>query len=305
MKKRLQNGYLFQSAKERIFLLGFCVVFMTALAWLLKDIVPGYLEVLLLALASAFAVYRLLVYLDKKEQEIRERERMLAEIQLEKMRANLLNAISHDLRTPLANINGSSELVLEEDLAEERKRELIKNIHDDSRWLINMIENLLIVSRIDGDHLSVNTTEELAEEIVSAAVREVESRYPRREVEVSVPDECVMVPMDPCLIEQVLINLVENAILHSEDTGKVDLIVRDTDHAVVFTVRDYGVGIPEEKLSHLFDGSIYSGSCKPDSYRGLGIGLIICKTIIAAHHGVIIGRNHMHGAEFIFTLPKE
>lgn len=237
---------------------------------------------------------------------IREREQELAEIEIEKMRANLLRAISHDLRTPLTGIIGNSSLYLERSnqLNEQEKTDLIENIYEDSNWLLNMVENLLTVTRIKGDNLSITTTEESVEEVIAASLQKLNKRYPNANIQVYFPDEFIIIPMDAILIQQVTINLVANAIEHSDSVAPVDLIVSTTPQAVTFTIRDYGIGLPAERLESLFDGSSYASHHSSDTYRGMGIGLSICKTIITAHGGTITGHNHSNGAEFIFTLPR-
>jgi len=273
----------------------------------IKFTLPDYPVSLAVMVAVSVLICSMKSSLTGQEDVIKEREKQLSEIEMEKMRANLLRAISHDLRTPLTGIIGNSSLILESGdiLSEKEKKELITNIYEDSGWLLNMVENLLTITRIRGDNLSITTKEEPVEEVIAEALQKVRKRYPGSEVNVKIPEELIMLPMDAILIEQVVINLAGNAIEHSESSKPIDLIVRDTPHAVIFTVRDYGVGIAPQNLDSLFEGEGYSGSHASDAYRGMGIGLSICKTIITAHHGTIIGRNHGDGAEFIFTLPKE
>ena len=224
----------------------------------------------------------------------------------EKMRANLLRAISHDLRTPLTGIIGNSSLFLESqnDLSSTEQRTIMTNIYEDSNWLLNMVENLLSVTRIQGDSLSINTTEEPVEEVVGEALEKLKKRYPDAAIRVKIPEEFLMIPMDAVLIEQVTINLLENAIVHSGSILPIDFIVEDHPEHVSFIVRDYGKGLSEEKLQNLFETGTYNNSQSSDSRKGMGIGLSICKTIITAHHGTLSGRNHADGAEFCFTLPK-
>ena len=231
---------------------------------------------------------------------------LMSGITLEKMRANLLRAISHDLRTPLTGIIGNSSLFLESqnDLSSTEQRTIMTNIYEDSNWLLNMVENLLSVTRIQGDSLSINTTEEPVEEVVGEALEKLKKRYPDAAIRVKIPEEFLMIPMDAVLIEQVTINLLENAIVHSGSILPIDFIVEDHPEHVSFIVRDYGKGLSEEKLQNLFETGTYNNSQSSDSRKGMGIGLSICKTIITAHHGTLSGRNHADGAEFCFTLPK-
>lgn len=119
-----------------------------------------------------------------------------------------------------------------------------------------------------------------------------------------IPEEFILLPMDAILIAQVTINLLENAVIHAKSTKPIQLLVTDHPTTVSVTVRDYGVGLPDEMLDNLFDNTTYTPSGSSDAHRGMGIGLSICKTIITAHRGTLTGRNHAEGAEFIFTLPK-
>lgn len=232
-------------------------------------------------------------------------QKELAEAEKEKMRANLLRAISHDLRTPLTGIMGSSLTYLENSrlLSEEEKSSIVRNIYDDSTWLIHMVENLLTVTRISQQNLSISTREEPVEEVIAGAIERTERRHGGCSIRADIPQNLILLPMDAVLIEQVLINLLENALTHSGSSQPVELIVKEDTANVSFTIRDHGSGIPEEMQQHLFEGTDYtSGSA--DARKGMGIGLTVCKTIINAHHGTIIGRNHGSGAEFTFTLPK-
>ena len=236
-----------------------------------------------------------------------ERDKMLMEAEKEKMRANLLRAISHDLRTPLTSIIGSSTVYLEnrERLTEPEKKDLVAHILEDSNWLLNMVENLLSVTRINNETAQVTKSSEPVEEVLAEAVIRLKKRIPNALVNVKVPDEFLMIPMDAVLIEQVLINLMENAIVHSNSTEAIECFVDSTDTNVIFHVRDFGIGIPPEKLTTIFDGSSSTTSTSTDGRKGMGIGLSICKTIISAHGGSIYARNHNRGAEFYFSLPKE
>ncbi len=246
-------------------------------------------------------------HLAAQTEILAESEKQLAEAEKEKMRANLLRAISHDLRTPLTGIIGNSSVFLENQkrLTEPEKTEIISNIYNDSNWLLNMVENLLTVTRIKGDNLTIKSNEESLEEVVSEALQRLYKRYPDIVIEAQVPEEFILIPMDAILIEQVTINLLENAIIHSQSTEPIKLLVENHPHHVSFTIRDNGIGLPKEMLNNLFDSSTYTSSGTSDAHRGMGIGLSICKTIITAHHGTLTGHNHEHGAEFIFTLPKQ
>ena len=242
--------------------------------------------------------------LKRQRQAIAEREKALAEADREKLRANLLRAVSHDLRTPLTSIIGSSSSYLDHypEFSEEERTELVANIREDSQWLLNMVENLLTVTRIkDQETDRVKKSPEIVD---SEAILRLRKRLPDIKIRVNMPETFLMLSMDPTLIEQVLINLLENACIHSGSSDPIDLTICDLTDAVSFQVKDYGRGIDEEQMPYIFEGQQRT-SATADGQKGIGIGLSICKTIIQAHGGTITAANHEHGAEFTFILPKE
>lgn len=232
---------------------------------------------------------------------------MLMQAEKETMRANLLRAMSHDLRTPLTTIIGSSAAYLEQEneMSPEEKRKLIHNIEEDAQWLLNMVENLLSVTRIQDDKgiTTVTKTDESLEEVISEAVRRFHKRFPGVTVQVHVPESFIMVPMDAMLIEQVINNLLENAHFHSGSEKPIELKVRTENEVLYITIKDHGKGIDPKRLPTLFDGGGVNTNESGDSHKGMGIGLSICKTIINAHGGTIQAANHADGAMFTFTLP--
>lgn len=245
--------------------------------------------------------------LKRQRLAIAEREKALAEADREKLRANLLRAVSHDLRTPLTSIIGSSSSYLEHypEFSEEERTELVANIREDSQWLLNMVENLLTVTRIkDQETDQVRKSPEVVEEVVSEAILRLRKRLPDIRIHVNMPETFLMLSMDPTLIEQVLINLLENAFIHSGSSDPIDLTICDLPDAVSFQVKDYGKGIDEVQMPYIFEGQQRT-SDTADVHKGIGIGLSICKTIIQAHGGTITAANHPDGAEFTFILPKE
>ena len=190
------------------------------------------------------------------------------------------------------------------EVAEEEQEALVGGIREDADWLLHMVENLLTVTRIDADTASVSKTEEPVEEVVAEAVARLKKRLPGVSVKVEVPDDFYMIPMDATLIEQVIINLLENAARHSGSSEPVELKVWPDGHYMRFDVVDYGKGIEPERLASIFDGeAAYSRAGSSEAFKGMGIGLSICKTIISAHKGTITAENHGRGAKFSFTLP--
>jgi len=234
-----------------------------------------------------------------------EQRKMTIASEKEKMRSNLLRAVSHDLRTPLTGIWGASSTILENSLDIPTRDKLIAHIREESQWLIRMVENLLSVTRINEDATSVIKTCEAVEEVVAEAVARIRKRFPGRKVSVKAPDELLMVPMDGTLVEQVLINLMENAVNHSSEDALVEVEIKKSAHYALFEVIDSGEGIPEEILPDLFENYIPDGRRSADSSRGMGIGLSVCMSIVKAHHGKMeaFNKKEGHGAIFRFMLP--
>lgn len=240
---------------------------------------------------------------------VREQERLRMESEREKVRANLLRAVSHDLRTPLTTISGAISAVLdgEETLSAQQRRELLQDAREDADWLYRMVENLLSITRISGGQVNgIQKREEMLEEVLSEAVVNFKKRSPSVSVTVSVPDTLLFVPMDAMLIEQVLLNLMDNAVFHG-GAKLISLEVTAKEDVARITVSDNGTGVRKELLEHLFDGSIQLREDRSsDNTRGMGIGLTVCRTIVEAHGGKIYAENIPgSGARFIFTLPLE
>lgn len=259
-----------------------------------------------LCAASVLALISLLIFrLAKRAALTSATKKQLAAAEKENAQTNLLRAIPHDLRTPLTGIIGSSLFYLEnqDTLTDSEKAEIVRNIYESSAWLGQMVENLLTVTRVSNKELSLDTRAEYVDEVAAEALQKVERAHQDCVIRASVPEKPVLIPMDPVLIEQVIINLLENALLHSGVRAPVDFTVTDHPECVSFTVRDYGNGIPKSIQRHLFDGTAHSETVSGKN-KGMGIGLIICRTIITAHHGTIAGRSLADGAEFTFKLPK-
>lgn len=238
--------------------------------------------------------------------KLKKQEKMRAESEKEKLRANLLRAVSHDLRTPLTTIYGSCSAIIEnyDRFSEGQKKKLLGEIREEADWLIRMVENLLSVTRIGGRGVSVVKTPTVLEELIDTVVMKFAKRYPSQEIQVEIPEEFVSIPMDAMLIGQVLTNLLENAVRHAEGMTALVLTVRTEGNEAVFTVADDGCGIPQDKLAGIFSGSA-GGS--PDSRKNnMGIGLSVCAAIIRAHGGRIWAKNRKEGgALFGFSLEAE
>ena len=234
------------------------------------------------------------------------RAKLRREADREKMYADLLRAVSHDIRTPLTGIVGATNVLLEQDggLTQEQRQQLLRSTNEDAQWLIRIVENLLSITRISSEEAKVKKEPEPAEEVIESAVAKTHKHYPEVDIRVHLPDELMMVPMDPLLMEQVLVNLMENAVIHGE-THHIDVTLSSEGNCAVFTVADDGRGIPQHLLPRLFDGSARSDRSS-DGKRSMGIGLSVCRTIVLAHGGVIRGDNRQEGgAVFTVTLPMK
>ena len=239
--------------------------------------------------------------------QIKQQERLRMENEREKMRANLLRSVSHDIRTPLTSIVGSTSAVLDSGdfISKEEERTLLENVREEAQWLIRVVENLLSVTRIGGDQTQIFKKPEAAEEVLGEAVRKFHKRFPAVAIQVQAPEELLVVPMDAILIEQVLANLLENAVLHGQNTTEIHLSVCADGEDARFTVQDNGMGISPGKLATLFDGTLQQSEEQDvDGKRNMGIGLAVCMAIVRAHGGTMHARNLPdHGAELTFCLP--
>ncbi len=238
--------------------------------------------------------------------QIKRQERLRLESAREAMRADLLRAMSHDIRTPLTSIVGNTAAVLEnrDTLSPEQQRALLTDVNEDAQWLIRMVENILSITRIRGGEERLATEYEAAEEIVGEAARKFSKRFPHVRVAVEVPDEVLLVPMDATLIGQVLMNLLENAATHG-GASEIRLSVERSGSDAAFLVSDNGRGIPRERLATLFDGGGGAGGGS-DGKKNMGIGLSVSRTIVKAHGGAMTAENRPQGgAVFRFTLPMK
>ncbi len=202
------------------------------------------------------------------------------------------------MRTPLTSISGvASVLASQPDMPVENRQRLLREIADDSDWLIRMVENLLSITRINAQPANLYKNSEAAEEIISEAVRKFRKRFPEMPVEIALPEELLLVPMDPILIEQVLGNLMENAVLHAQTATRIQVRLTQEGDSAVFEVSDDGVGVEPKRLKEIFDAVSTSAD---------GRGLGICKAIILAHGGDIEASNRAGGgACFRFRLPMK
>ena len=230
----------------------------------------------------------------------------------EKIRADIFRAVSHDLRTPLTTIYGSSSALLDpdNDFTKEQRTKMLQDIQQDAQWLFRMVENLLSITKLDSGKVKIIKTPTVLDELIDSVMLKFHKRYPQQEVCLELPEDIVVIPMDAILIEQVIFNLLENAVLHAEGMTKLVLKVFVLGKQVVFEVSDNGCGIEKEHLNGIFNGSyhLFEGKMpSSDSKKhNSGIGLSVCQTIVKAHDGAITAENNpAGGAVFRFSLNIE
>ena len=239
---------------------------------------------------------------------LKKQEKLKAEAETERMRGNLLRAVSHDLRTPLTSIYGSCSAIVEnfDSIPREKQLLLLKDMQSDAQWLNRMVENLLSVTRVDADKVRLSKHSTVLEELIDALLVKFYKHYPEQTVHVEIPEEFISIPMDPVLIEQVLMNLLENAVFHAHGMRNLWLRVEIKSGDAIFSVEDDGCGIPEDRMAHLFTGLLDSKAPVDSARSNMGIGLSVCRTIIKAHGGELKAHNREEGGSvFRFALEME
>ena len=234
-----------------------------------------------------------------------EKEKNAVMAKNEQLRADLLRAISHDLRTPLCSISGNADMLLgnSDRLDEATKHQIYSDIYDDSEWLTGVVENLLSITRLNDGRLKFKFTDQLLDEVIAESLRHISRKHDDYKI-VTDCEELVLARMDVRLIMQVLVNLVDNAIKYTPPGSVICIRGTKTDGKAQISVEDNGPGIPEEMKSHIFEMFYTGKTTVADSKRSLGLGLALCHSIIEAHEGTLVLTDHdPHGCNFIFTLP--
>lgn len=296
---RFTTGYIYGVGASVIAVVGVNYIF-TYPYFQVDFTLTGYPLTFLVMLAVS-------IFISALTTQIKHQEQIHLDVEREKMRANLLRAVSHDIRTPLTSIAGSAAGIIEnrDKLTDHQEMELLENIREEAQWMVRMVENLLSITRFNSGEARINTIDEVAEDVISCAVVKFSKRFPDIKVIVDIPEEVLLVPMDATLIEQVIINLFENAAIHGKATSEISIRLTSTPYLAVFFVEDNGQGIDPKVLPHIFEGNITSTDQEnSDNKRNMGIGLSVCREIITAHHGTMKAENREEGgARFIFTLP--
>lgn len=234
-----------------------------------------------------------------------EKEKNAVMAKNEQLRADLLRAISHDLRTPLCSISGNADMLLgnSDRLDEATKHQIYSDIYDDSEWLTGVVENMLSITRLNDGRLKFKFTDQLLDEVIVESLRHISRKHDDYKI-VTDCEELVLARMDVRLIMQVLVNLVDNAIKYTPPGSVIFIRGTKTDGKAQISVEDNGPGIPEEMKTHIFEMFYTGKTTVADSHRSLGLGLALCHSIIEAHEGTLVLTDHNpHGCNFTFTLP--
>ena len=294
---RVTSGYFWGIAAS---LVGtFCVnYFFSYPFWSFDITYPGYPLTMLVMLIVSVLISTLTTQIKRQEQLRFEADR-------EKMHANLLRAIAHDIRTPLASILGASSALQEQKLSAEDQASLLSGLRRDAQWLVRVTENLLSVTRFSSGEVALKKEDEVLEEIIGSAVLKYQQMPDALPVRADALDEILLVEADGVLLEQVLINLFDNVSAHAHGATQIWLHIEKAKDRITLSVEDDGPGIPAQVLAHLPDGAVRSsGSPRSDDRRSMGIGLSVCNSIIQAHGGELhAGRSRHGGAALRFWLP--
>ena len=225
----------------------------------------------------------------------------------EKLRANLLRTISHDLRTPLTSISGNACNLCNhyEMLDDETRKQIFSDIYDDSEWLIQLVENLLSVTRIENGEMKLNQSIEIMDDVIDEALKHIDRNKVEHDIEVCRPEELIIANIDAKLIMQVVINIVNNAIKYTQAGSIIKIAYGNKNDMVYVNISDNGPGMDDTIKEHVFD-MFYTGQNKiADSKRSMGLGLALCKSVVEAHGGSIdVKDNIPFGCIFTFYLKK-
>jgi two-component system sensor histidine kinase KdpD len=226
------------------------------------------------------------------------------QIETEQLRNSLLSSVSHDLRTPLAAIAGAASSLLEDHAALDAsmRHELCQTIAEEAHRLNRLVNNLLEMTRLESGAIHVHTEWQPLEEVVGAALARLEAQLADRPLTTHLPADLPLVPLDSVLIEQVLINLLDNAVKYTPPGSPIRLSAWAAQDAVTVEVADQGPGLPPGEENRIFE-KFYR---VPHTTRpgGAGLGLTICRGIVAAHGGRMWAANRPGGGTLIrFTLP--
>lgn len=239
-------------------------------------------------------------------KNIEEKNEAILNVKKEQFRADLLRSISHDLRTPLTSIYGNADILLNDNkiTSDEKKKVLYEDIYDDSLWLINLVENLLSITKIEDGKMKLRIEPQMLEEVIDEALKHISRNKKDHSIQVKIKNEYLMADIDARLIIQVLINIIDNAIKYTPVGSVIEIVAYQKEKNVLVEIRDDGKGIPDEEKTKIFEKFYSPDKSMADSQKSIGLGLALCKSIIEAHGGIIyVTDNQPKGSVFTFTLP--
>ena len=297
----LTDGYIYSMSAA--FLSMFVVNFASTFAYFKFEFsVPENFFFVLIALTIAWLTSSLV--LENKCQRL-----MYMESEKERIRANLLRALSHDLRTPLTTIYGSSSALLENpsSFTEGQKLQMLQGIKEDAEWLVQMVENLLSITRIGNRNVKIVKSPVAIDELMDSVLQKFKKKYPQQEIPLEIPEEVAILSINPLLIEQVLVNILENAMEHAQGMTKLSIRISLHSPWAIFEITDDGQGIDKGRLEEILRGPYHPDArCSDGKRSNSGIGLSVCFTIIKLHGGVLqVENTRKGGALFRFSLPME
>lgn len=267
-----------------------------------KKSIPSFEESIMFAILNESALAF------EKEEFMQKEKEVAIKLEQEQLRANLLRSISHDLRTPLTSISGNADMLIknENKISNSHKNKIYGDIYDDSMWLMNLVENLLSVTRIENGSMQLNLQSELVDDVISEAIKHINRKSVEHDISIKQDDDMLVAKMDAKLIIQVIINLVDNAIKYTEIGSKINLTVLKINDKIHIEVSDNGIGIPNDQKDKIFTMFYTANNVIADGRRGMGLGLSLCKSIIEAHGGRIwVTDNKPSGTVFGFELDAE
>ena len=264
-----------------------------------KDVLDSFEYSILLSVLNECA----LAMDNARNAEEKEKNAVIAKN--EQLRADLLRAISHDLRTPLCSISGNADMLLSNGkyLDEGTRRQIYTDIYDDAEWLTGVVENLLSITRLNDGRLKFKFTDQLMDEVIAEALRHISRKHDDYKI-ITECEDLLLARMDVRLIIQVLVNLVDNAIKYTPSGSTITIRALKKNEKAWISVEDNGPGISDEIKPHIFEMFFTGGNNIADSQRSLGLGLALCHSIVEAHGGKMeLEDNDPHGCIFSFALP--
>ncbi len=244
----------------------------------------------------------------EREKISEEQETIRIQMEKERLKSVLLRSISHDLRTPLTTLQTGTSFLYQsyEKIDDQMKKSLLLDIYNETSRLAEFVENVLNMTRLQANQLTLNLTHELIEDIFNDLSQRMNHRLGTHTLNFNDQNQYDTVYADIPLLIQVFTNLIDNAIHHTIDESIIEVSYEKKDHEILFVIEDNGGGIDQKNIHSVFEDFVSSDFKRGDKMRGIGLGLSICKAIIEAHGGTItVYNNTKNGATFQFTIPRK